>query len=121
MIQIWLFVSFTKFKLNTLRIFNKDKVGIWKSQHEHSKVNYADLENGLTGNPYKWKRVLDSKVFQKHKFWKYVVDWVRWFGIEEPIIIENPDGLDMEMLHKDITVSEIAEAVGMFIGWFKNI
>ncbi|RGB36626.1 hypothetical protein C1646_696736 [Rhizophagus diaphanus] len=93
------------------------KVGIRKSKREHSKVNYADLENGLTGNPYKWKRVLDSKIFQKHKFRKIrgeqlTIDWVRWFGLEEPIIIENPDGLDMKMPHKDITVSEIAETVG---------
>ena len=104
----------------TLQCF-LDKVGIRKSQREHSKVNYADLENGLTGNPYKWKRVLDSKQFQKHKFRKIrgeqlTIDWIRWFGLEEPIIIENPDGLDMVMPHKDITVSEIAEAVGMFIG-----
>ncbi|CAG8675077.1 5534_t:CDS:2 [Funneliformis mosseae] len=93
------------------------KVGIRKSQREHSKVNYADLENGLTGNPYKWKRVLDSKLFQKHKFRKVrgeqlTIDWIRWFGLEEPIIIESSDGLDMKMPHKDITVSEIAEAVG---------
>ncbi|RIB03690.1 hypothetical protein C2G38_753415 [Gigaspora rosea] len=88
-----------------------------KSLREHSRINYADLENGLTGNPYKWKRVLDSKLFVKHKFPKIrgdqlTLDWIRTFGLDEPILIDNPDGLDMKMPSKDITVSYIAATVG---------
>ncbi|CAG8518077.1 3369_t:CDS:2 [Dentiscutata erythropus] len=88
-----------------------------KSLREHSRINYADLENGLTGNPYKWKRVLDSKLFVKPKFPKVrgdqlTLDWVRTFGLDEPILIDNPDGLDMKMPSKDITVSYIAATVG---------
>ncbi|CAG8493840.1 11012_t:CDS:2 [Diversispora eburnea] len=89
-----------------------------KSLREHSRVNYADLDNGLTGNPYKWKRVIDTKTFSRPKFPKIrgehlTLDWVQWHGLEEPIIIEKPDGLDMKMPPRDITVSNIAEAVAM--------
>ncbi|CAG8715052.1 10779_t:CDS:2, partial [Cetraspora pellucida] len=87
-----------------------------KSLREHSRINYADLENGLTGNPYKWKRVLDSKSFINHKFPKVrgdqlTLDWIRTFGFDEPILIDNPEGLDMKMPSKDITVSYIAATV----------
>ncbi|CAG8726838.1 16819_t:CDS:2, partial [Acaulospora colombiana] len=81
-----------------------------------STFNYADLDNGITGNPYKWKRVLDSKHFVRHKFQKVcgellTLDWIRRNGFDEPIIIEKPDGLGMKMPSKDVTVSCIAEAV----------
>ena len=94
------------------------------STREHSRINYADLDNGdmaactkgeRSGN--KWKKLLEEKRFTANRFKKMrgselTLEWVKKNGLDEPIIIEDPEGLDMVMPGADTTVSDIAVAVG---------
>lgn len=42
------------------------------------------------------------------------LEWVNTndLALSEPVVIEEPDGLGMEMPHDDLTVSDIADLVG---------
>ena len=59
------------------------------------------------------KRIKDAS-FPKMKGREVSLEWINSndFALSEPIIIEEPEGLGMEMPKDDLTVSDIAELLG---------
>ncbi|ORY03104.1 Clavaminate synthase-like protein [Basidiobolus meristosporus CBS 931.73] len=88
-----------------------------KSSREHSNVNYAALDNGLPSNQNIYVKSLKNKKFAAESFQRVTgdvltLDWVRINGLDEPIIIEDKEGLDMTMPRPSITVSDITHIIG---------
>ncbi|KAI8144840.1 hypothetical protein BJV82DRAFT_512736 [Fennellomyces sp. T-0311] len=88
-----------------------------KSGREHTKLNYADLNEGKTADQNIWSKILKAKAFAKDPFKRYkgdqvTVDMLKQTGMREPFVIEQPDGLDMRMPAANVTVTDIAESVG---------
>ena len=98
----------------------KDKPKPRKSGREHTRLNYADLNEGKTADQKIWSKILRAKGFAKDPFKRYqgdqvTVDLLKETGMREPFVIEQPEGLDMQMPSSTTTISDIADAVGKFI------
>ncbi|KAI9277219.1 hypothetical protein BDA99DRAFT_429673 [Phascolomyces articulosus] len=88
-----------------------------KSEREHTRLNYADLNEGKTADQNIWSKILKAKAFAKDPFKRYkgeevTVDLLKKTGMREPFVIEQPDGLDMKMPSSNTTVADIADGVG---------
>ncbi|KAI8066750.1 hypothetical protein BC940DRAFT_239928 [Gongronella butleri] len=88
-----------------------------KSQRESTKLNYADLNEGLSGDEKIWGKVLKAKTFAADKFARFngadvTLARLRKGGMTEPFVIEDPAGLGMVMPPASTTVSSIAASVG---------
>ncbi|KAG2217290.1 hypothetical protein INT45_000371 [Circinella minor] len=88
-----------------------------KSEREHTRLNYADLNEGKTADQKIWSKILRAKGFAKDPFKRYqghqvTIDLLKETGMREPFVIEQPDGLDMQMPSSTTTISDIANAVG---------
>ncbi|KAH8549436.1 hypothetical protein BGW37DRAFT_409516, partial [Umbelopsis sp. PMI_123] len=89
---------------------------IRKSDRQHPKLNYADMNDGLMGDEKIWEKIINSKQFATDPFKRYkgdqlTMDFIRKNGLNEPIVFPNPAGLDMMMPSADITVRDIANLV----------
>ncbi|KAI8394218.1 uncharacterized protein BYT42DRAFT_488454 [Radiomyces spectabilis] len=88
-----------------------------KSNRDHIKLNYADLNEGKTGDEKIWGKLLNAKTFATDCFPRYkgeevTLDLLRRTGMKEPFIVEKNEGLGMQMPPNDINVYDIAHAVG---------
>ncbi|KAJ2956101.1 hypothetical protein NQZ79_g7998 [Umbelopsis isabellina] len=93
------------------------KQPIRKSDRQHTKLNYADMNEGLTGDEKIWEKIINSKEFATDPFKRYrgsdfSIDTIRENGLDQPIVFEQPDDLDMTMPSPDITVRDIADLIG---------
>jgi hypothetical protein len=66
---------------------------------------------------HKWQKLLESKRFKpadfpEHDGEEITVAYLKTYGFEKPIIVRGADGLDMTMPPSNVTVCDIAEAVG---------
>lgn len=113
--------EWNRFKLQVAKIFIQipaiDKQTIRKSDRQHTKLNYADMNEGLTGDEKIWEKIITSKQFAVDPFKRCKgdqvnIDLIRREGLNEPIVFPDPTGLDMAMPRHDITVRDIADLVG---------
>jgi hypothetical protein len=70
-------------------------------------------------DPQRWLKMMEGKPIHKHNFqlMKGQEVGLQWIeedenAMKEPVIIEVPDGLRMQMPSSNITVEQIAEKVG---------
>ncbi|KAI9284588.1 hypothetical protein BC943DRAFT_56026 [Umbelopsis sp. AD052] len=95
-----------------------DKQIIRKSDRQHTKLNYADMNEGLMGDEKIWEKIINSKQFAVDPFKRYdgtqvTIDFIRQNGLNEPIVFPHQAGLDMMMPDSNITVRDIANLVGL--------
>jgi F-box/leucine-rich repeat protein 10/11 len=94
-----------------------DKQIIRKSDRQHTKLNYADMNEGLMGDEKIWEKIINSKRFAADPFKRYdgdqvTIEFIRQNGLNEPVVFPNQAGLDMMMPDPNITVRDIANLVG---------
>lgn len=90
-----------------------------KSTRTTNKVDYANLNDGIAGDPRRWFRHLNQKPMKKNSF-KHMqgsevsLEWLREddSAMTEPVIIDNPEGLGMKMPPSTFTVADVAKLVG---------
>ncbi|OZJ03933.1 hypothetical protein BZG36_03611 [Bifiguratus adelaidae] len=88
-----------------------------KSARQHSKINYADLNEGMVGDQRVWSKLLAGKKLSDASFARlhgslFTIDWVRVHGLQEPVIFPHPEGLDMSMPDPALSVRDVAQLVG---------
>lgn len=90
-----------------------------KSTRTTNKVDYANLNAGIAGDPRRWFRHLNQKPMKKSPFKRMkgsevTVEWLQSDenAFTEPIIIEKPEGLGMKMPDASFTVNDVAKLVG---------
>lgn len=82
--------------------------------------DYANMHSGTDSSPStKWSSILDHATFGEDSFRRMHGDQLNqdWLdndstSMKEPVIVEQPDGLGLEMPAKDLTVAEIADSLG---------
>ena len=81
--------------------------------------DYANLDNGVTGDASKWAKMLNSAALAADTFPRMHGSEVNaeWLERDEeamtvPVLIETPEGLGMDMPEDSLTVKEIAEMLG---------
>jgi hypothetical protein len=99
--------------------FKTPKTPARKSTRTTSKLDYANLNDGVESDPKRWSRYLETKPIHKHAFQTMKGQDVSltWLtndekAMTEPIIIEQPDGLGMKMPEPSFSVSDVAKLVG---------
>jgi F-box and leucine-rich repeat protein 10/11 len=90
-----------------------------KSHRKRSQRDYANLNAGMQADPKRWLRMMEGKPIHKDHFKRMKGSDVtmQWLSedsraLEEPIVIETPDGLDMKMPSPEFTISDVAKVVG---------
>ncbi|KAJ3089550.1 hypothetical protein HK102_006116, partial [Quaeritorhiza haematococci] len=88
-----------------------------KSKREKSVINYNELNSGTVRDEYKYSKVLAARIFPDDSFPRIKgedlnLDFVRATGLRTPVVVENPEGLDMAMPPNTLTVSDVAELCG---------
>ncbi|CAO3647473.1 unnamed protein product [Cunninghamella echinulata] len=88
-----------------------------KSKRDSTRLNYADMNEGLSGNEKIWGKLLKSKTFSPDQFQRVTGDQVTFerlkkIGMKEPFVILQNQNLDMNMPSKETTVADIAKAIG---------
>jgi F-box and leucine-rich repeat protein 10/11 len=90
-----------------------------KSARKRTQRDYADLHTGVESDPNRWLRMLQGKAIDHADFKRMDGQDVNlaWLeqdekAMQEPIIIENPEGLGMKMPSSDLTVQDVAEVIG---------
>ncbi|KAF9496072.1 Clavaminate synthase-like protein [Pleurotus eryngii] len=90
-----------------------------KSSRKRTQRDYANLNAGVGSDPSRWTRLMEGKAIKNARF-KHMhgsevgVEWLEEDeqAMTEPIIIDNPEGLGMQMPASDFTVSDVADIVG---------
>ncbi|KAJ1649523.1 JmjC domain-containing histone demethylation protein 1 [Dispira simplex] len=94
------------------------KQNLRRSRRTHTMINYADLNEGTAGDLYKYTKVLRNRQFPPAPFTTYATGefltraWMDTYGLQEPLLIESPKGLEMKMPPRTTTVTDIARLVG---------
>jgi len=89
-----------------------------KSSRKRTQRDYANLNSGLGSDPNRWLRMLETKEIKKDPFKRLqgseLESWLEddEEALQEPIIIEQPEGLGMKMPPRDLTVEHVAEYIG---------
>lgn len=90
-----------------------------KSVRKRVQRDYANLNSGRESDPHRWLRVIEQKTIKRDPFRRLNGEDVnlKWLeedeaAMAEPIVIENPEGLGMEMPDSEFTVGDVTELVG---------
>ncbi|KAJ1919817.1 hypothetical protein H4219_001726 [Mycoemilia scoparia] len=89
-----------------------------RSSRPHLQVDYSKLDDGEPAIFNQYTLRLEAREFEEAEFprlkngHELTLDWILEQREHEPIIIEEPEGLGMEMPPSDITVKDIASKVG---------
>ncbi|KAI8814877.1 hypothetical protein BJ742DRAFT_784730 [Cladochytrium replicatum] len=88
-----------------------------KSARERAHIDYNKLNIGKGVDEYKYTKILKARTFLPANFARIrgselTIDYARRTGLESPVIIEDPEGLDMKMPDSSITVRDVAELCG---------
>jgi len=80
-----------------------------KSNRPKSFIDYSELNGDVVRDEHKYTKILASHEFESHSFQIKIgsditLDWIRQSGMREPVIIENPIGLEMKMPSSTLTV-----------------
>ncbi|KIY51157.1 Clavaminate synthase-like protein [Fistulina hepatica ATCC 64428] len=97
------------------------KVPARKSSRKHAVLDYANLNGGfIPSDASKWIKKLQGKVIHAERFQRMSgrdvgIEWLESepeTAMLEPMVIEEPDGLGMEMPPADLSVDDITQLVG---------
>jgi F-box/leucine-rich repeat protein 10/11 len=98
---------------------NTRKAPARKSSRIKTQRDYASLDSGISFDPARWQKILQEKrtdgdPFKRMHGGDLGLSWLdeNEMAMREPIVIENPEGLEMKMPSSDLTVGEVAELVG---------
>lgn len=90
-----------------------------KSSRKRAHLDYANLDSGLQSDSSRWIRMLEGKRLQDDNFKRMKgsdvgLEWLESDdnAMQEPFVVENPDGLGMKMPGGDFSIEDVAEAVG---------
>jgi F-box/leucine-rich repeat protein 10/11 len=90
-----------------------------KSSRIKTQRDYASLDSGISFDPARWLKILEEKrtdgdPFKRMHGGDLSVSWLDEdeMAMREPIVIENPEGLELKMPSSTLTVNEVAELVG---------
>nr|GAT57580.1 jumonji superfamily protein [Mycena chlorophos] len=92
-----------------------------RSDRKRNHQDYANMSLGMTTDPSRWQRLLESKAgsFKPERFKRMHGSQVNLEWLEDdddamtaPIVIETKDGLGMKMPKDDLTVRDVANLVG---------
>ncbi|KAF8644156.1 hypothetical protein AX16_008683 [Volvariella volvacea WC 439] len=90
-----------------------------KSVRKRAQRDYASLHAGTTSDPNRWLHILEGKRISPDPFKRMHGQDMRLHWLEEddnamrePVIIEQPDGLDMSMPPSNFTVSDVVQVLG---------
>jgi hypothetical protein len=81
-------------------------------------INYSELgKTKIVEDERKHSKIIRSKRFAPNNFTRMkgdavTLEWTMKTGMREPFIIEEPEGLHMQMPSQSITVDQIADACG---------
>lgn len=95
--------------------------GIFSSQefvYPCAAASYSRLHEGK-GKDNRWSWLLAGKSFAKSSHFPVfkngtglTTDWMKSTGFRLPVLILDPDGLDMKMPPTSLSVSDVADSVG---------
>ena len=95
------------------------KPPIRKSSRKRTTRDTIDLDTGTESNTNKWLKMLEGKPILKESFKRMKGEDVclAWLeqdphAMEEPIVIETPEGLGMKMPPGELSVADISEILG---------
>ena len=95
------------------------KPPIRKSSRKRATRDLLDQHTGTELNSNKWLKMLEGKPILKESFKRMKGEDVRlaWLeqdphAMEEPIVIETPEGLEMKMPHEELSVADISKILG---------
>jgi len=90
-----------------------------KSSRKRTHLDYANLDSGLQSDPNRWTRILEGKKvkddnFRRMKGSDVGLEWLESddSAMQEPFVVESPDGLGMKMPGGEFSVEDVAEVVG---------
>ncbi|KAJ1979864.1 JmjC domain-containing histone demethylation protein 1 [Dimargaris xerosporica] len=89
-----------------------------RSGRAHTVINYADLNDGVAGDVYKYTKLLQARTFTPAPFPAFetgqilTAAWLETHGLDEPVLVRKPQGLDLIMPSPDLSVDEIAQLIG---------
>ncbi|KAJ1972581.1 JmjC domain-containing histone demethylation protein 1 [Dimargaris verticillata] len=89
-----------------------------RSGRAHTVINYADLNEGVAGDVYKYTKLLQARTFAPSPFPVFetgqflTATWLETHGLDEPILVRKPQGLGLVMPSPDLSVDEIAQLIG---------
>ncbi|KAF8163101.1 jumonji superfamily protein [Crassisporium funariophilum] len=89
-----------------------------KSSRKRTHRDYANLNSGLGSDPNRWLRMLETKEIKDDRFKRLkgseLESWLEddEDAMREPVVIEKPEGLGMQMPDKELTVEDVAQLVG---------
>jgi len=95
------------------------KPPIRKSSRKRATRDFVDQDTGTESNTNKWLKMLEGKPIVKESFKRMKGEDVclAWLeqdphAMEEPIVIETPEGLEMKMPPEGLSVADISEILG---------
>lgn len=95
------------------------KPPVRKSSRKRATRDFFDQDMAAEPGANKWLKMLDGKPMLKDSFKRMrgedvCLAWVEQdpHAMEEPIIIETPEGLGMKMPPVELTVADISETLG---------
>lgn len=83
-----------------------------------NRLDYANLDAHLPADANRWLAILATRPVVEHAFRRFTAaeltdEWL-WGeeSMKEPWVVDEEEGLGMEMPRKDLGIGEIAELVG---------
>jgi len=95
------------------------KPPIRKSSRKRTTRDFVDQRTGSESNTNKWLKMLEGKPILKEPFKRMkgedvCLSWLETdpHAMEEPIVIETPEGLGMKMPPEELSVADISVTLG---------
>ena len=95
------------------------KPPIRKSSRKRTTRDFFDQQTGTEPNTNKWLKMLEGKPILKESFKRMkgedvCLAWIEQdpHAMEEPIVIETPEGLGVKMPPVELSVADISETLG---------
>ena len=95
------------------------KPPIRKSSRKRTTRDFFDQQTGTEPNTSKWLKMLEGKPILKESFKRMkgedvCLAWIEQdpHAMEEPIVIETPEGLGIKMPPSELSVADISEILG---------
>ncbi|KAJ4480470.1 jumonji protein [Lentinula edodes] len=90
-----------------------------KSDRKRTTKNYANIEAGVNSDPKRFLKMMEGKEIKDDSFRRMEgsqvgLEWVEEneSAMKEPIVIESPEGLGMNMPDENFTVDDVGLLVG---------
>ncbi|ORY47061.1 hypothetical protein BCR33DRAFT_715425, partial [Rhizoclosmatium globosum] len=86
-------------------------------RESRTMIDYNEKDRGgaFAEDEHKYAKLLRTKRFAPNNYVNgesVTLEWLRLTGMKEPFLVEEPDGLDMKMPPRTLTVDQVADACG---------